>query len=217
MNECDTMNVAELLRNPNGCIERARDTQRPGMRILFLLAVATAGSAAFGFAVGSFVGWEVALLDSLKMVGVLLFSFLICFPTLYVFASLGGCTLKPLRLMAVGLSAMAVLGCLLAALAPVLWLFAVSTKAVGCIIFFACAFAAIAAYFASRPLRCAHESRLVGSRAGLNVWFAVFFLVALQTVTLMRPMLSPSGTERNPEGKCFFLEHLRVVLFDLRG
>ena len=39
------------------------------------------------------------------------------------------------------------------------------------------------------------------------MWLVVFAVVALQTVTLVRPMLAPIGTPRTPEGKCFFLMH----------
>ena len=39
------------------------------------------------------------------------------------------------------------------------------------------------------------------------MWLVVFVVVALQAVTLVRPMLAPIGTPRTPEGKCFFLMH----------
>ncbi len=42
---------------------------------------------------------------------------------------------------------------------------------------------------------------------GLNVWLVVFVVVALQTITLVRPMLAPLGTPREPNGKCFFIMH----------
>ena len=72
------------------------------------------------------------------------------------------------------------------------------------------------AHFAHRPLLCAVERKVVGSVTVLRVWFLIFLLVAFQTVTLMRPMLSPRGGSRNPQGKCFFLEHFRHSMFDAR-
>ena len=133
------MKISELLRNPGGCIDNVRSTANMGLIMVFLTMVAVTGSGAFGFAIGSFAGWDVAAIDALKMAGVMLFSFFLCYPMLYVFACLGGCELNPFRLMAVGLVCMAILGCLLAALAPIMWLFAVSTESVGFIVFFACA------------------------------------------------------------------------------
>ena len=156
-------------------------------------------------------------MDALKMMFVMLFPILLCYPTLYVFACLSGCTLSPIRILTVGLVATAVMGCLLAALAPVMWLFAVSTESLGFIVFFSCALAAVAAHFAHRPLLHVRELGIVRSLAGLRVWFAMFLLVALQTITLIRPMLPSPDDDRQPDGKCFFLEHFRRTLFEISG
>ena len=216
MNETGKINVAELLRNTGGCVSHARDGAKPWRAAVFLLVVSLLGSGAFGFALGSFAGWNVALMDALKMMFVMLFPILLCYPTLYVFACLSGCTLNPIRILTVGLVATAVMGCLLAALAPVMWLFAVSTESLGFIVVFSCALAAVAAHFAHRPLLHARDLGIVGSLAGLRIWFAVFLLVALQTITLIRPILPSSAGERKPDGKCVFLEHFKCAIFEMR-
>ena len=217
MNAINTRtSVAELLRNPDTCLGHACEDARTGGLTAFLLLLSLAGSAAFGFAIGSFAGWGVAFLDAAKMAGIMLFSFALCYPTLYVFSALGGCKQSPKRLLALGLVPMAVLGCLLAALSPIMWLFSVSTELVGFIMFFSCALAAVAVCFAQRPLLCAKERGLVISLVGMRVWFFVLIVVALQSVTLVRPMLSPLGAERTPQGKCFFLEHFKSALFEMR-
>ena len=217
MSETDKISVAELLRNPGGCVSHARDAVKLWRTAVFLLAVSLLGGGAFGFALGSFAGWSAALMDALKMMFVMLFPILLCYPTLYVFACLSGCTLSPIRILTVGLVATAVMGCLLAALAPVMWLFAVSTESLGFIVFFSCALAAVAAHFAHRPLLHVRELGIVRSLAGLRVWFAMFLLVALQTITLIRPMLPSPDDDRQPDGKCFFLEHFRRTLFEISG
>jgi hypothetical protein len=51
------------------------------------------------------------------------------------------------------------------------------------------------------------EQGIVAKPVGLNVWLVVFVVVALQTITLVRPMLAPLGAPRTPDGKCFFLMH----------
>ena len=58
----------------------------------------------------------------------------------------------------------------------------------------------------------ASQSGVVASTAGLSAWFVVFVVVALQTVTLVRPMLAPLGSSRDPSGKCFFLGHFARVV-----
>ena len=209
MNHETTLGLGELLRAPGDVISLAdADGKARCWRLAAFLALVTAaGCALFGFAVGSFVDLKVAALDAAKMVGIAAFSFVLCFPTLYVFATICGAKLSAARLAVVGLVCTATLGSLLAALSPILWLFSVSTEQVAFIVVLACLFAALSLAFVARPVAAAAEKGIVANRAGLNVWLAVFAVVALQAVTLVRPMLAPIGTPRTPEGKCFFLMH----------
>ena len=205
-------NVSSLLSDPGGFAARLRDSERFALPAVFLALVSLVGAAVFGFAVGSFVDLQVAFADSAKMVGVVAFSFALTYPTMYVFASISGSTLSPARLLGLGLVATGTLGCILAALAPVLWLFSVSTETVGFIVVFAALLAGIGAFFAISALARARQSGVVASTAGLSTWFVVFVVVALQTVTLVRPMLAPLGSSRDPSGKCFFLGHFARVV-----
>ncbi len=208
--KCD---IASILRSPADFTEQIRDTAKIGRLIAFLTAAALVGAAVFGFAIGSFVDWKVALLDALKMAGVVAFSFALCCPTLYVFACMGGSRLPAVRLCALGLVSMATLGCLLAALAPILWLFSVSTETLGFIVLFSFLLGLVAVAFAGRPILGAAAKGIVASGAGLWMWLILFFIVALQTTTLVRPMLEPVGAARYPQGKCFFLEHFGKTVF----
>jgi len=61
--------------------------------------------------------------------------------------------------------------------------------------------------FAYRPIEKAVAKGIAASPAGFNVWFVILVVVALQAITLVRPMLSPIGQNRSPEGKCFFVQH----------
>ncbi len=70
-----------------------------------------------------------------------------------------------------------------------------------------CVFAALSLVFAARPIMAAAQKGIVANSSGLSAWLVVFAVVALQAVTLVRPMLAPIGSEREPSGKCFFLEH----------
>lgn len=207
-------NVSSLLSDPGGFAARLRDSERFALPAVFLALVSLVGAAVFGFAVGSFVDLQVAFADSAKMVGVVAFSFALTYPTMYVFASISGSTLSPARLLGLGLVATATLGCILAALAPVLWLFSVSTETVEFIVVFAALLAGIGAFFAISALARARQSGVVASTAGLSTWFVIFVVVALQTVTLVRPMLAPLGSSRDPSGKCFFLSHFARVVTD---
>lgn len=207
MNNETTTGLGELLRAP-GDVMGFADGKASCWRLAAFLALVTAvGCAMFGFAVGSFVDLKVAALDAAKMVGVAAFSFILCFPTLYVFATISGAKLSAARIAVLGLVFTATLGSLLAALSPILWLFSVSTEKAAFIVVLTCMFAALAVGFVARPISAAVEKGIVAKPVGLNVWLVVFVVVALQTITLVRPMLAPLGTPRTPDGKCFFLMH----------
>ena len=113
-----------------------------------------------------------------------------------------------------GLVCTATFGCLLAALSPILWLFAVSTESAAFIIVLSCFLAWLALVFVVRPISAAKAKGIVERSIGLHMWLVVFAVVALQTVTLVRPMLAPIGTPRKPEGKCFFLMHFGESIAD---
>ena len=199
--------IAGVLGHPEGVIRQICTSRRLGAQAAFLLLLALGGTALFGFGAGCFVDWRVALLDAMKAGGIVLFSYLLCLPTLYVFASIAGCGVGFVQLAQVGLVVLSGIGCILAALAPVLWLFAVSTESAALFILLSFALVFVAVALGARTLGGAVKAQAVNTTAGLSAWFVVFLVVALQAITLARPMLSPIGTGREPEGKCFFVSH----------
>ena len=228
--------LAELLKAPD---RFAAGLAAPGSgaRILRSLAIAAAGFALYGFAAGFFSGsWTVALLSAAKGAAVALFAFALCLPSLYVFACVAGTTLGAAPLVALGAACAATGGMLLAALAPVLWLFAVSSEHPGFLTPLAFLLALGAVYFSVRPALGARAAGTLHATLGLRAWLFVFVLVALQTVTLLRPFLSappaPAADEDRPAAaaaatapaattatapaparqKLFFLEHFFRVL-----
>ena len=100
-----------------------------------------------------------------------------------------------------------------------LWLFAVSSSSPGFVTALAVLLAVPAAWFAVRPALGLMRAGGVRSTAGLRLWLAVLAVVALQTVTLLRPMLAPAEpagkdgeaaaakTASAAPEKMFFLEH----------
>ena len=199
--------IAGVLGNPEGVIRQICASRRLGAQGAFLPLLALGGTALFGFGAGCFVDWQVALLDAVKAGGIVLFSYLLCLPTLYVFASIAGCRVGFAQLAQIGLVVLSGIGCILAALAPVLWLFAVSTESQALFVLLSFALVFVAVILGARTLRGAVKAQAVVRTTGLSAWFVVFLVVALQAITLVRPMLSPIGAERTPEGKTFFLSH----------
>ena len=212
MSNSQKFDVAGLLRDPGTFVVQAKEAGGFGKLAGYLVLLTLVGTALFGAALGSFVDVRVALLDAAKLSGIVVFAFALCYPTMYVFACISGSTLSPLRLFGFGLVSTATLGCLLAALAPILWLFAVSTEAVGFIVVFACVLGGVALTFAYRPVVGAVAKGVAASSIGFKVWFVILIVVALQAITLVRPMLEPIGSERDPAGKCFFVRHFVKTL-----
>lgn len=202
----DARGIAGVLGNPEGIIRQLCTSPRLGAQGAFLLLLALGGTALFGFCAGFFVNWQVALRDTAKAGGIVLFSYFLCLPTLYVFASISGCRVGFVRLALIGLMVLSGIGCILAALAPVLWLFAVSTESVELFIVLSLALVFVAVILGARTLVGAVRAKAVNNMLGLSAWFCILLIVALQTITLMRPMLA---TERDAgdAGKCFFLTH----------
>ena len=198
-----------MLRNPGEVAQRiCEGSPLQCVADMARMALAAAvGFGLFGFVAGLFVGWQVALLDAAKAVGIAAFSFCICLPMLHVFSNLAGCTLSFWRICGMGLLCLATLGCIFAALAPILWLFAVSTESAGSMALIFFFMAAGAWLFVKVPINGICDKGAIPSRRVLNTWALVLFVVALQMVTLMRPMLSSPKDGRLPPGKCFFLEH----------
>ena len=207
MTSAEAKGIAGVLGHPEGVIRQICTSRRLGAQGVFLLLLALGGTALFGFGAGCFVDWQVALLDAVKAGGVVLFSYLLCLPTLYVFASIAGCKVGFVRLALVGLVILSGIGCILAALAPVLWLFAVSTESLAFFVLLSLALVIVAVVLGARTLGGAVKVQVVDRPTGLSAWFVIFLVVALQAITLVRPMLSPIGAERKPEGKCFFVSH----------
>lgn len=204
--------LAELLKEPQRFARGlcGGDGARPALR---LVLAGVAGYALFGLAAGFFAGPLVALLDAAKGAAIALFAFALCLPSLYVFACVSGMTLSFRQILAAGGACLAMAGLMLSALAPVLWLFAVSSGSAAFVTFLTFALAFLAAAFALRPARALAAAGALRSLAGIRVWFAILVVVSLQMVTLLRPMLAERKPDAKPAEKCFFLEHFSDAVF----
>lgn len=195
-----------LLRQPQ---EQARElgTAATSGRVLGILATTAFGSMlVFGLVIGWFGGGGALWQTPLKLAGGLLFTCLICFPSLCILGALGGSDAGLRGHLAVMLGGLALTGLLLLGLAPVLWVFSQSTGSPGFFGFLAlglwwvCMLAGL--YFIARGLR----GTTLRGFGPLTLWTGIFLLVALQMATTLRPLLEPAD-QIFPDKKMFFLEH----------
>ncbi len=212
--ETDSGNiVTALLKSP----ERVADTIAGEDRNLpatsaILFAVAVACHVVFGLAIGLFAGWPVAIMDAVKAPLVAVCSLLLCFPSLYVFACVAGSPLTLAQTLALGCSCLAMVGLILVGLAPVGWLFAVSTDSVPFIVILALILWLVAVMFAARYVGKLRAHTLFQRQGGIKLWFLILVVVTLQMTTCMRPMLAKPTTGWWTTQKQFFLSHFGSTL-----
>lgn len=199
--------VAALLKEPDRVAQQLSadlDLRAAGVR---WLVAALLGHAVFGLAVGLFGGWRIGVMDLLKAPMIMLASLLLCFPSLYVFACVGGAPLTLTQAFAIGAACSALVGLVLAALAPVAWLFAVSTASPGFIVLLTLVLWGVAVRFALRFIARVQAFEPFRQATGIRCWLLVLVLVSLQMATTLRPLLRAPEGGFCDTGKLFFLMH----------
>lgn len=201
----DTKTLFEsLLRRPHALVMRLADGNHGA--IGRFLALAVVSLLLFGFVIGCFAKHEQLWAAPLKITAGLLFAGAICFPSLYIFATLAGARVSIGQLAACLAGALALAGLLLLGFAPAVWIFAESTDSFGFMGALGIGAWAIAAVFALRFLKSAVFATGGTQKGPLTIWSGVFLLVTLQMTTSLRPILGRSEVFLTQEKK-FFLQH----------
>ena len=198
--------VDALLKRPGQLIYQLH--QAPRGRIVATLGVVTLVCLVFyGLTVGSFSGHEQWWAAPVKIVLGTAVSALICLPSLYIFACLGGTDLRLAPLCGTLVAVLCLNSLLLIGFAPVAWVFSQSTDSLSLIGGLHLVFWTVGAVFALRLLWTTLDFVNPGAYKGyLKLWFAVFLLVCLQMTTSLRPIVGRADTFL-PTKKLFFLSH----------
>lgn len=193
-----------LLRRPQALVARLADGNHGATRTFALMAVVS--FLLFGFVLGCFAKHEQLWAAPAKIAAGLLFSGVICFPSLYIFSTLAGARVSIPQLAACLAGALALAGLLLLGFAPAVWIFAESTDSFGFMGTLGVGAWIIGVFFALRFLRSAVIATGGSQKGPLMIWSAVFLLVTLQMTTSLRPILGRSDAFLTEEKK-FFLQH----------
>jgi hypothetical protein len=199
--------ITSLLKSPQAVSHVIAGREALLRSALLFLGTGIVCHAVFGFAAGMFGGLQVAWMDVAKAPLVAVCSLFLCFPSLYVFACVAGSPLTFSQTFTLGCSCLAMLGLILIGLAPVAWLFAVSTESVPFMVMLLFLVWIIALSFTSRYVGTLRANPLFQRQGGIKLWFFILILVTLQMTTCMRPMLAKPENGWWTPGKTFFLSH----------
>lgn len=198
-----------LLRRPHQLVARLAEPDHGATGKFAIIAIISILS--FGVVLGCFAKHEQLWAAPAKVTAGLIFSGLICFPSLYIFATLSGARVTISQLAACLVGALALAGLLLLGFAPAIWIFAESTDALGFMGTLAIGAWIIAVLFALRFLKSAIFATGGTQKGPLAVWSFVFLLVTLQMTTSLRPILGRSLVKGSPvlltQEKKFFIQH----------
>ena len=193
-----------LLRRPHALVPRLAEPDHGATGKFAMMALISI--LLFGFVLGCFAKHEQLWAAPAKITAGLVFAGLICFPSLYIFATLAGARVSISQLAACLAGALALAGLLLLGFAPAVWIFAESTDSFGFIGTLAIGSWIIAVCFALRFLKSVIFATGGTQKGPLTIWSCVFLLVSLQMTTSLRPILGRSELLLTQEKK-FFLQH----------
>ncbi len=197
--------IGALLKHPD-CV--AYEIHQPSGKFASLqtLLLGLLCLTAYGLVLGSFSGGSQWLWAPVKLVGGLLISATICFPSLYIFSCLSGIEVRAKEVVLTLLCAITLSSLLLVGLVPVTWVFSTSTDALGFMGTLHLLFWAVGLFFGMRFLLRSFRLKCNQSTPHLIAWTAIFILVCLQMSTTLRPLLGSSEHVFTSEKK-FFLVH----------
>lgn len=197
--------VDAILRNPRRIMYQLGEGSSRDV-ILRLVGVAVACALGYGLIVGLFSGGEQVFYAPVKIAVGLLLSALICLPSLYIFAALGGSKAAIADVVGLLAGLLALTTILLIGFAPVAWIFSESTESVAMMGALHLAFWFVAVGFGLRFLHTGFKHTSLRGSEGICVWTVIFVAVALQMTTALRPILGTADTML-PTEKKFFLTH----------
>lgn len=197
--------VEAILRQPRRVIYQLRQPGA-GRLIAAMIFVSVVCSLVYGVVAGTFSNGTQLWAAPLKIAGGLLFSVLICLPSLYIFTCLSGSQARLSEICGLVCGLLLLMTILLVGFAPVAWLFSQSTNSLVWMGTLHLIFWFVSTFFGLRFLENGFSYSHARSTAGLNTWIVIFILVVLQMTTALRPIIGKDSYFFPPTKK-FFLTH----------
>jgi len=202
--------LENLLKFPGRVVHELHQT-RAAILTAWLLIFGIAGVAVYGIVVGAQSGGAQLWIAPAKLGLGTLLSVLICLPSLYIFACLGGIDAQ-LRSVCGALSAAVCLSSvLLIGFAPVAWIFSQSTDSIVFMGTLHLLFWVIGIRFGLRLIDATGRFLGATSRGHMRMWSVIFILVCFQMTTTLRPIIAPSETFWPTEKKFFLTNWFETI------
>ena len=194
-----------LLKKPLSVIYEINHGERNPL--LALLAITLVCLSIFGFVLGMFSAGAQLWAAPAKVVGGVLFSGVICLPSLYIFGALGGMQAKIQQIIGLMLTFLSITALLLVGFAPILWLFSTSSNSLVFFGFLSIGIWLICLIFGLRVITRASKSMGRAKGGHLHLWAIIYMLVTVQMTTTLRPIIGEYDQFINLTEKKFFLVH----------
>jgi hypothetical protein len=205
---CSLPNLAnKILKRPLSLIHEIENTNNGYKIISILFIMAVFSFALFGLVVGMF-SWGTQLWAApMKIVGGMLFSSMICLPSLYIFTCMGGLDGKFVTVFGMMGMLIALAGLLLIGFAPVVWLFSTSSNSIPFVGFLVLVIWLISVGICLALVFRAGQALGMNNTFHLSLWCGIFLLVTLQMTTTLRPIIGNTEELFHFTEKKGFLEH----------
>jgi hypothetical protein len=196
-----------LLKHPGSIIHRMHQ-DRVVWPLAYLAGIAAVSFLVFGALIGTFALGQQLWAAPVKITLGILFSALICLPSLYIFTCLSGLSARFSSIAGVLAAVVALTGLLLLGFSPVVWIFSQSTSSPvfmgALVLIFWIISLSVGLSLLPKMLSFAQKN---GSPY-LRIWIIIFIIVTLQMSTSLRPLIAPDDDSTFlPTEKKFFLEH----------
>ena len=199
--------LSKLLRKPLSIFHELETKEALWKIPVTFILISVVSLTVFGLVVGTFSWGDQIWAAPLKIVSGLMFSALICLPSLYIFTCIGGLEARFSTVVGMLCSIVALSGLLLVGFAPVVWLFSVSSTSAVFIGFMLLALWMICVGFGFTLVFRAGKAMGMTNTGHLLVWCLIFLLVTVQMTTTLRPIVGESDALFNFEEKKFFLQY----------
>ena len=200
-----------LLKSPARFIQSLHEDQSIKLPVTLTL-FGLAALACYGLIVGSFSGGHQTWISALKISLGTLTSFVICMPSLFIFACLSGAEVTVRSVLGILSAILALTALLLVGFVPVAWVFSQSTDSLAFVGGLHLLFWLIAIGFALRLLTQLMKTLQIRDWRHIRIWMVMLILVSLQMSTTLRPLLGKSASPF-PKEKKLFITHWANHLF----